>query len=214
MSYEGIDSLPQLTFSSNTAKPIKAITYSTDTTVNDESLPTTKWVNDKIGSISIDPFIVGMTLKLKVGVNPPSTGTWKRVGIWGAYDTTLTKSRAKLHIYTTYNGMYATTNIRVSDSKYQDILQLTDCGLASTDASSWFINSGFISSGLYPGGRIQIPVNTSTNVEFDFNDGYIVPEGGGIHAFLKDSIFSFSVKITDFSNSSYKHQYVEWEKTA
>ena len=214
MSYEGIDSLPQLTFSSNTAKPIKAITYSTDTIVNDESLPTTKWVNDKISSISIDPFIVGMTLKLKVGVNPPSSGTWKRVGIWGVYDTILTKSSAKFHIYTMYNGMYATTNIRVSDSKYQDILQLTDCGLASTDASSWFINSGFISSGLYPGGRIQIPVNTSTNVEFDFNDGYIVPEGGGIHAFLKDSIFSFSVKITDFSNSSYKHQYVEWEKTA
>ena len=224
MSYEGIDSLPQLTFSSNTAKPIKAITYSTDTTepqsggsqelVNDESLPTTKWVNDKISSISIDPFIVGMTLKIKVGVNPPSSGTWKRVGIWGVYDTTLNKSPAKFHIYTMYNGMYATTNIRVSDSKYQDILLLTDCGLASTDASSWFINSGFISTGLYPGGRIQIPVNTSTNVEFDFNDGYIVPEGGGIHAFLKDSIFSFSVKISDFTNSSYKHQYVEWEKTA
>ena len=154
-----------------------------------------------------------ITLKLKVGVNPPSTGTWKRVGIWGVYDTILTKSSAKIHIYTMYNGMSATTNIRVSDSKYQNMLLLTDCGLASIDASSWFINSGFIYSGLYPGGRIQIPVNTNTNLEFTFNDGYILPEGGA-HEFNKNSIFSFSVKITDFSNSSYKHQYVEWEKTA
>lgn len=64
MSYEGIDSLPQLTFSSNTAKPIKAITYSTDTSVNDESLPTTKWVNDKISSISFStdsPTFTGTT---------------------------------------------------------------------------------------------------------------------------------------------------------
>lgn len=74
MSYEGIDSLPQLTFSSNTAKPIKAITYSTDTSepqsggsqglINDESLPTTKWVNDKLSSISFNtdsPTFTGTT---------------------------------------------------------------------------------------------------------------------------------------------------------
>lgn len=215
MSYEGINSLPQLTFSSNTAKPIKAITYSTDTTAtnDDESLPTTKWVNDKISSISVDPFIVGMTLKLKVGVNPPSTGTWNRVGIWGVYDTTLTKSnRAKYHIYTMYNGMYATTNLRVSDQIGRDSLALTDCGLASTDSSAWFLNSGRISDGSYPSGTIQIPVSTNDGVVFKFDGANIVPQGG-INAFLKDSIFSFSVKITDFTNSSYKHQYVEWEKT-
>lgn len=210
MSYEGIDSLPQLTFSSNTEKPIKAITYSTDATVNDdESLPTTKWVNDKISSSS---FIVGMTLKLKAGVNPPSSnGTWERVGIWGVYDTTLTKSNgAKFHIYTTYNGKYATTNIRVSDSQYQESLALTECGLASTDSSTWFINSGYITSGSYPTGNIQIQLNNINSAEFKFNGANIEPIG----AFLKDSIFSFSVKITDFANSSYKHQYVEWEKTA
>ena len=246
MSYEGIDSLPQLTFSSNTAKPIKAITYSTDTTVDDESLPTTKWVNNKISSVSfntdsptftgtttvtnlnakgsltvggvnyVNPFMVGMTLKLKVGVNPPSsTGTWKRVGIWGVYDTIITKSNgAKFHIYTTYNGMYATTNIRVSDSVYQELLALTDCGLAPTDSSKWFISYGFIKSGAYPDGTIQLPCTDNTNTELKFNGNSIEPLGGGVHAFLKDSMFSFSVKITDFNNSSYKHQYVEWEKTA
>ena len=233
MSYEGIDSLPQLTFSSNTEKPIKAITYSTDATINDdESLPTTKWVNDKINSASLitsrgfsqlSDFIVGMTLKLKAGVNPPSSGTWERVGIWGVYDTTLIKSKpqsgesgahgAKFHIYTTYNGMYATTNIRVSDSQYQESLALTDCGLAPTDSSTWFINSGYIASGSYPTGDIQIQLNNINSAEFKFNGANIEPIGN-IHAFLKDSIFSFSVKITDFSNSSYKHQYVEWEKTA
>ena len=218
MSYEGIDSLPQLTFSSNTEKPIKAITYSTDATSNDdESLPTTKWVNDKISSASLGPssqsgFIAGMTLKLKVGVNPPSSaGTWERVGIWGVYDTTVTKSNgAKFHIYTTYNGMYATTNIRVSDSQYQESLALTDCGLASADSSAWFINSGYISSGSYPIGDVQIQLNDVNSAKFKFNGANIEPIG----AFLKDSIFSFSVKIADFSNSSYKHQYVEWEKTA
>ena len=214
MSYQGIDSLPQLTFSSNTAKPIKAITYSTDTTINDdESLPTTKWVNDKISSISVDPFIVGMTLKLKVGVNPPSTGTWKRVGIWGVYDTTITKSRTKFHIYTTYNGMYATANIRVSNELSHDSLALTELGLAPTDSSTWFVNSGYNSDSSYPVGTVQVPINTKANVEFKFNGANIEPQGS-IHAFSYNSIFSFSVKITDFSNSSYKHQYVEWEKTA
>lgn len=214
MSYEGINSLPQLTFSTNTAKPIKAITYSTDTAINDdESLPTTKWVNDKISSISVDPFIVGMTLKLKVGVNPPSTGTWKRVGIWGVYDTILTKSWTNFYIYTTYNGMYATTNIRVSDQLYEGSLALTELGLASTDSSKWFINSGLISDGSYPTGTVQIPLNSNDNENIKFNDTNIVPRGA-INAFIKNSIFSFSVKITDFSNSAYKHQYVEWEKTA
>ena len=214
MSYEGIDSLPQLTFSSNTAKPIKAITYSTDTsTIDDESLPTTKWVNDKISSISFDPFIVGMTLKLKVGVNPPSTGTWNRVGIWGVYDTTITKSKTKFHIYTTYNGMYATANIRVSNQLYQRSLALTDCGLASTDSSAWFVNSGYNSDSSYPVGTVQISLNSNDSQSIKFNGANIEPQGG-ISAFLKDAIFSFSVKITDFSNSSYKHQYVEWEKTA
>lgn len=212
MSYQGIDSLPQLTFSSNTAKPIKAITYSTDTTVNnDESLPTTKWVNDKIGSI--DPFIVGMTLKLKVGVNPPSTGTWQRVGIWGVYDTTINRpSRAKFHIYTMYNGMYATTNIRVSNQLDRDLLALTDCGLASTDSSTWFVNSGINSDSSYPVGTVKMAISTNDAVEFYVNGANIEPRGG-INAFEKNSIFSFSVKITDFTNSSYKHQYVEWEKT-
>lgn len=337
MSYEGIDSLPQLTFSTNTTQPIKAITYSTDTTVNDdESLPTTKWVNDKISSISIttdsptftgtttvtnlnatgsitadtfngynlgmnnsfyklpaipiirddlvmevgryidfhysastdvdksarlsisnlgtlyydhsfivdggdikarncisdngnlhdainriaalesntSPFIVGMTLKLKVGVNPPSTGTWNRVGIWGVYDTILTKStNAKFHIYTMYNGMYATTNIRVSGSTYQESLALTDCGLASGDSSNWLVNSGVNSDSSYPVGTVQIPLTTKGTADIKFNGANIEPQGT-VHAFLKDSIFSFSVKITDFSNSSYKHQYVEWERTA
>lgn len=214
MSYEGINSLPQLTFSSNTAKPIKAITYSTDTTINDESLPTTKWVSDKLGSISFDPFIVGMTLKLKVGVNPPSTGTWKRVGIWGVYETTLNKSNGvKFYIYTTYNGMYATTNIRVSNNLYQGSLGLTELGLASTDSTAWFINSGLFSDGSYPDGTVQIPLNSNDSENIKFNGANIEPRGG-ISAFVKNSIFSFSVKITDFSNSSYKHQYVEWEKTA
>lgn len=214
MSYQGIDSLPQLTFSSNTAKPIKAITYSTDTTTNDdESLPTTKWVSDKISSISVDPFIVGMTLKIKTGVNPPSTGTWKRVGIWGVYDTTLTKSRTKLHIYTTYNGMYATTNIRVSNDMYRGSLPLTELGLASTDSSTWFVNSGINSDSSYPVGTVKMPTSSNDIVEFKFNGANIEPKGS-VNAFFKDSIFSFSVKIADFSNSSYKHQYVEWEKTA
>lgn len=215
MSYQGINSLPQLTFSSNTAKPIKAITYSTDTTAtnDDESLPTTKWVSDKISSISVDPFIVGMTLKIKVGVNPPSTGTWNRVGIWGVYDTTLTKSRAKIHIYTTYNGMYATTNIRVSNNLYQGSLALTELGLASTDSSAWFVSSGINSDSSYPVGTVKIPISSNDIVEFKFNGANIEPKGS-VNAFFKDSIFSFSVKITDFSNSSYKHQYVEWEKTA
>ena len=210
MSYEGIDSLPQLTFSSNTEKPIKAITYSTDAAINnDESLPTTKWVNDKINTSA---FIVGMTLKLKVGVNPPSIGTWKRVGLWGVYDTILTKSNgAKCHIYTTYNGAYATTNIRLSDSQYQESIPLTDFGLAPTDSSTWFINSGVITSGSYPTGDIQIQLNEINSAEFKFNGANIEPVGT-VHAFLKDSIFSFSVKITDFANSSYKCQYVEWEK--
>lgn len=337
MSYQGIDSLPQLTFSANTTQPIKAITYSTDTTTNDdESLPTTKWVNDKISSISITTdsptftgtttvtnlnatgsitadtfngynlgmnnsfyklpaipiirddlvmevgryidfhynastdvdktsrisisnlgtlhydhslivdggdikarncisdngnlhdainkiadlessisasYIVGMTLKLKEGVNPPSTGTWKRVGLWGVYDTILTKSNgAKFHIYTTYNGAYATVNIRLSDQPYQESIPLTELGVASTD-SYWFINSGVISSGTYPAATIQIPVNANANAEFRFNGGNIEPQGA-IHEFSNDSIFSFSVKLSDFSNSSYKHQYVEWEKTA
>lgn len=215
MSYQGIDSLPQLTFSSNTTQPIRAITYSTDTTVNedDESLPTTKWVSDKISSISVDPFIVGMTLKIKVGVNPPSTGTWKRVGIWGVYDTTLNKSRTKLHICTTYNGMYATTNIRVSNDMYQGSLALTELGLASTDSSAWFVNSGINSDSSYPVGTVKMPISSNDIVEFKFNGANIEPKGS-INAFFKDSIFSFSVKISDFSNSSYKHQYVEWEKTA
>lgn len=214
MSYEGIDSLPQLTFSTNTAKPIKAITYSTDTLINDESLPTTKWVNDKIGSISVDPFIVGMTLKLKVGVNPPSTGTWKRVGIWGVYDTIITKSNnAKLHIYTMYNGMYATTNIRVENEMYGDLIPLTELGLASADSSAWFVDSGADISGSYPVGTVQIPVAANSTEKFKFNSDSIEPQGS-IHAFSYGSMFSFSVKITDFSNSSYKHQYVEWEKTA
>lgn len=247
MSYEGIDSLPQLTFSSNTAKPIKAITYSTDTSINnDESLPTTKWVNDKLSSISFDtdsptftgtttvtnlnvtgnltvggvnfvnPFIVGMTLKLKVGVSPPSsTGTWKRVGIWGAYDTTLTGSNsAKVYIYTTYNGKYATTNIRIDNTKqYQESIALTACGLASTDSSAWFVNSGYNSDKSYPTGTVQLPVNTAGDVEIRFNGGNIEPQGA-ISMFNYAVMFSFSVKITNFSNSAYKHQYVEWEKTA
>lgn len=213
MSYQGINSLPQLTFSSNTEKPIKAITYSTDTTTNDESLPTTKWVNDKLSSISIDPFIVGMTLKLKVGVNPPSTGTWNRVGIWGAYDTIITQyNGSKLHIYTTYNGKYATTNIRVSEVMNRKSIALTDLGLASTDSSAWFINSGSLTDSLYPGWQFQIPFSSNDNVNFRFIDGYLEPRGA-TNAFPENSIFSFSVKITDFSNSSYKHQYVEWEKT-
>lgn len=243
MSYEGIDSLPQLTFSSNTAKPIKAITYSTDTSINnDESLPTTKWVNDKIGSVSFDtnsptftgtttvtdlnvtgnlkvgginyvnPFIVGMTLKLKVGVSPPPLLSWKRVGLWGVYDTTLTNSSgAQLHIRTTYNGMYATTNIRVSEQQYLESLALTDCGLASSDSSTWFVNSGANVSSSYPVGTVRIPISADDNANFKFNEGSIEPQGI-LQAFVKDSIFSFSVKITDFSNSSYKHQYVEWEK--
>ena len=251
MSYEGIDSLPQLTFSSNTAQPIKAITYSTDTTVNDdESLPTTKWVNDKISSISFDTdsptftgtttvtnlnatgnitadtfngyhigsstasYIVGMTLKLKVGVNPPSVGTWKRVGLWGVYDTILTKSNgAKFHIYTTYNGAYATTNIRLSNQRYEGSILLTELGLASADSSTWLINSGVITSGTYPAATVQIPTGPSTNAEFRFNGGNIEPQGS-IHAFNIDIIFSFSVKLSNFSDSSYKHQYVEWERTA
>lgn len=215
MSYQGIDSLPQLTFSSNTEKPIKAITYSTDTTAtnDDESLPTTKWVNDKISSISVDPFIVGMTLKIKVGVNPPSTGTWKRVGIWGVYDTTLTKTNTKFHIYTMYNGMYATTNIRVSDGLYEESLPLTELGLASGDSSSWFVNSGVNSDSSYPVGTVKIPTGSNSSAEIKFNSTNIEPQGP-VHAFSKDSIFSFSVKITDFTNSSYKHQYVEWEKAA
>lgn len=335
MSYQGIDSLPQLTFAANTTQPIKAITYSTDTAINDdESLPTTKWVNDKInavsfntdsptftgtttvtnlnatGSITADTFngynlglnnnfytlpaipiikddlvmevgryidfhynsadidnksrisissqgtlhydhslivdgadikarnciadngnlndainkiaalesstssyIVGMTLKLKVGVNPPSTGTWKRVGLWGVYDTILTKSNgAKFHIYTTYNGAYATVNIRVGDKRYEESIPLTELGVASMD-SYWLINPGVITSGTYPIATVQIPLNTNTNIEFSFNDGNIEPQGA-IHAFLNGTIFSFSVKLSDFTNSAYKHQYVEWERTA
>ena len=331
MSYQGIDSLPQLTFSANTTQPIKAITYSTDTTANDdESLPTTKWVNDKISAASFNTdsptftgtttvadlnatnitantfngfhlgtdnkfyklpaipvirddlvmevgrfidfhynastdtdntarfsissqgtlyfdhsfiisadikarncisdngnlhdainkiaalesstasYIVGMTLKLKTGVNPPSTGTWNRVGLWGVYETILTKSNgAKFHIYTTYNGAYATVNIRLSDQSSTESIPLTELGVASTD-SYWLINSGAISSGTYPVATVQIPLNTIGDVEFRFNGGNIEPA----HTFNIDTIFSFSVKLSDFSNSSYKHQYVEWERTA
>ena len=246
MSYVGIDSLPQLTFSANTEKPIKAITYSTDTAVNDdESLPTTKWVNDKISAITFDtnsptftgtttvtnlnatgdltvggvnfvnPFITGMTLKLKVGVNPPSsTGLWQRVGIWGVYDTTLTNSSgAKLYIYTTYNGKYATTNIRVGDKVYKNSLALTDCGLDEYDYSTWFVNIGTIMNNTsYAAAEVRIPLDTKNTIDFKFNGANIEPLGllGG---FFNSSLFSFSVKITNFTSPSYKHQYVEWEKT-
>ena len=240
MSYQGIDSLPQLTFAANTTQPIKAITYSTDTTINDdESLPTTKWVNDKINAASfntnsptftgtttvtnlnatgdltvggvnfVNPFIVGMTLKLKVGVSPPSsTGLWNRVGIWGVYDTTLTKPNgAKFYIYTTYNGKYATTNIRVGNEMYQESLALTDLGLDQYDYSTWFTDTGFITDSYPTTGTLQTPY-----VNFKFNeDGTIEPKGN-VHEFGYREIFSFSVKITNFTSPSYKHQYVEWEK--
>lgn len=336
MSYQGIDSLPQLTFSANTTQPIKAITYSTDTATNDdESLPTTKWVNDKIsaasfntdsptftgtttvtnlnatGSITADtfngynlgmnnsfyklpaipiirddlvmevgryidfhynnstgtdktsrisisnlgtlhydhslivdggdikarnciadngnlhdainkiaalesntsPFIVGMTLKLKVGVSPPSsTGLWNRVGIWGVYDTTLTNSSgAKLYIYTTYNGAYATTNIRAGDQVYKTPLALTDCGLDEYDYSTWFVNTGTIMNNTsYDAAEVRMPLDTKNTIDFKFNGANIEPRGlvGG---FFNSSLFSFSVKITNFTSPSYKHQYVEWE---
>lgn len=244
MSYQGIDSLPQLTFSANTTQPIKAITYSTDTATNDdESLPTTKWVNDKISAITFDtnsptftgtttvtnlnatgdltvggvnfvnPFIVGMTLKLKVGVSPPSsTGLWNRVGIWGVYDTTLTNSSgAKLYIYTTYNGAYATTNIRAGDQVYKTPLALTDCGLDEYDYSTWFVNTGTIMNNTsYDAAEVRMPLDTKNTIDFKFNGANIEPRGlvGG---FFNSSLFSFSVKITNFTSPSYKHQYVEWE---
>ena len=78
------------------------------------------------------------------------------------------------------------------------------------DSSTWFINSGYITSGSYPAGDIQIQLNDVNSAEFKFNGANIEPKA----AFLKDSIFSFSVKITDFTDPSYKCQYVEWEKTA
>lgn len=360
MSYVGIDSLPQLTFAANTEKPIKAITYSTDTTINDdESLPTTKWVNDKISAITFNTdsptftgtttvtdlnatnitantfngfhlginskfytlpaipivrddlvmevgryidfhynnstgtdktsrlyiskpgtlyydhsfiveggdikarncisdngnlhdainkiaaletknteqdtrldtienknteqdtrlaaletsisslYFVGMTLKLKVGVSPPSsTGLWNRVGIWGVYETTLTKPNgAKFYVYTTYNGKYATTNIRVGDKAYQESLPLTDFGLDEYDYSTWFTDTGFISDSYPTTGTLETPY-----AKFKFNeDGTIEPKGVA-HDIEYRSIFSFSVKITNFTSPSYKHQYVEWEK--
>lgn len=240
MSYVGIDSLPQLTFAANTEKPIKAITYSTDTATNDdESLPTTKWVNDKISAITFDtnsptftgtttvtnlnatgdltvggvnfvnPFFVGMTLKLKVGVNPPSsTGLWNRVGIWGVYETTLTKPKGvKIYVYTTYNGKYATTNIRIGNEMYKESLALTDLGLDQYDYSTWFTDAGFITDSYPTTGTLQTP-----NANFKFNeDGTIEPKGN-VHEFGYREIFSFSVKITNFTSPSYKHQYVEWEK--
>lgn len=332
MSYVGIDSLPQLTFAANTEKPIKAITYSTDTATNDdESLPTTKWVNDKIsaitfntdsptftgtttvtnlnatGSITADTFngynvgfnktfpsiltvesngltniskyldfhwvnfqsscrlafddsnltcnrsitapnlksnnetrlakaenknteqdgrldalessisslyFVGMTLKLKVGVSPPSsTGLWNRVGLYGVYDKTLTNSDgAKLYIYTTYNGKYATTNIRVGDKVYKTPLALTDCGLDEYDYSTWFVNTGTIMNNTsYAAAEVRMPLDTKNTIDFKFNGANIEPQGllGG---FLDSTLFSFSVKITNFTSPSYKHQYVEWEK--
>ena len=240
MSYVGIDSLPQLTFAANTTQPIKAITYSTDTTINDdESLPTTKWVNDKINAASfntnsptftgtttvtnlnatgdltvggvnfVNPFFVGMTLKLKVGVSPPSsTGLWNRVGIWGVYDTTLTKpGNHEFYVYTTYNGKYATTNIRVGNEMYQESLSLTDLGLDQYDYSTWFTDTGFITDSYPTTGTLQTPY-----ANFKFNeDGTIEPKGN-VHEFGYREIFSFSVKITNFTSPSYKHQYVEWEK--
>ena len=240
MSYVGIDSLPQLTFAANTTQPIKAITYSTDTTINDdESLPTTKWVNDKINAASfntnsptftgtttvtnlnatgdltvggvnfVNPFFVGMTLKLKVGVSPPSsTGLWNRVGIWGVYDTTLTKpGNHEFYVYTTYNGKYATTNIRVGNEMYQESLALTDLGLDQYDYSTWFTDTGFITDSYPTTGTLQTPY-----ANFKFNeDGTIEPKGN-VHEFGYREIFSFSVKITNFTSPSYKHQYVEWEK--
>ena len=60
---------------------------------------------------------------------------------------------------------------------------------------------------------VQIPLNSNDSQSIKFNGANIEPQGG-IHAFSYNSIFSFSVKISDFTNSSYKHQYVEWEKTA
>ena len=78
MSYQGIDSLPQLTFSANTTQPIKAITYSTDTTVDDESLPTTKWVNNKISSVSFDtdsPTFTGTTTVTNLTATSITTNT-------------------------------------------------------------------------------------------------------------------------------------------
>ena len=240
MSYVGIDSLPQLTFAANTTQPIKAITYSTDTTINDdESLPTTKWVNDKINAASfntnsptftgtttvtnlnatgdltvggvnfVNPFFVGMTLKLKVGVSPPSsTGLWNRVGIWGVYDTTLTKpGNHEFYVYTTYNGKYATTNIRVGNEMYQESLALTDLGLDQYDYSTWFTDTGYITDSYPTTGTLQTPY-----ANFKFNeDGTIEPKGN-VHEFGYREIFSFSVKITNFTSPSYKHQYVEWEK--
>ena len=84
MSYEGIDSLPQLTFSANTTQPIKAITYSTDTTVNDdESLPTTKWVNDKINAAALsmkalfDCIYPTGSIYMSFTKQPPPIGQWE-----------------------------------------------------------------------------------------------------------------------------------------
>lgn len=84
MSYEGIDSLPQLTFSANTAQPIKAVTYSTDTTVNDdESLPTTKWVNDKINAAALstkalfDCIYPTGSIYMSFTKQPPPFGQWE-----------------------------------------------------------------------------------------------------------------------------------------
>ena len=76
------------------------------------------------------------------------------------------------------------------------------------DYSTWFTDTGYITDSYPTTGTLQTPY-----VNFKFNeDGTIEPKGD-VHEFGYREIFSFSVKITNFTSPSYKHQYVEWKSS-
>lgn len=52
MSYEGIISIPKISFSNNSTVNISAISTSTNEIINDETVPTTQWVINKLNSAS------------------------------------------------------------------------------------------------------------------------------------------------------------------
>lgn len=52
MSQSGIKGVPQLSFNGNVDKSVSAIAYSTDSIIDDNTIPTTSWVNTKIEAVN------------------------------------------------------------------------------------------------------------------------------------------------------------------
>lgn len=52
MSQSGIKGIPQISFSGADTKAVSAIAYSTDSTIDDNTIPTTSWVNAKVEAVN------------------------------------------------------------------------------------------------------------------------------------------------------------------